>query len=135
MTTTSTDRHGPPPAADTATARAAHAAGRHAQGAGLRSPPPSATARRTVLQFFRTPQVLIMGTVQGALFLFMFRYVFGGAIDTGGALELRRTSSSPASSSRSSSGPAWAPPPGVAEDVVHRRATTGSGRCPSPAPA
>jgi ABC-2 type transport system permease protein len=27
-----------------------------------------------------------MGTVQGALFLFMFRYVFGGAIRTGGAL-------------------------------------------------
>jgi ABC-2 type transport system permease protein len=45
-----------------------------------------ATARRTVLQFFRTPQLLMMGTVQGALFLFMFRYVFGGAIRTGGAL-------------------------------------------------
>lgn len=45
-----------------------------------------ATARRTVLQFFRTPQLLLMGTVQGALFLFMFRYVFGGAISTGGAL-------------------------------------------------
>ena len=44
------------------------------------------TARRTVLQFFRTPQLLVMGTVQGALFLFMFRYVFGGAINTGGSL-------------------------------------------------
>ena len=44
------------------------------------------SARRTVLQFFRTPQVLIMGTVQGAMFLFMFRYVFGGAISTGGAV-------------------------------------------------
>jgi ABC transporter DrrB family efflux protein len=44
------------------------------------------TARRSILQFFRTPQVLIMGSVQGALFLFMFRYVFGGAISTGGAL-------------------------------------------------
>ena len=44
------------------------------------------TARRTVLQFFRTPQLLVMGTVQGALFLFMFRYVFGGAISTGGAI-------------------------------------------------
>lgn len=42
------------------------------------------TARRTVLQFFRTPQILFMGTIQGALFLFMFRYVFGGAIDPGG---------------------------------------------------
>lgn len=45
-----------------------------------------ATGRRTVLQFFRTPQLLLMGTIQGALFLFMFRYVFGGAIDTRGAL-------------------------------------------------
>jgi len=41
------------------------------------------SARRTILQFFRTPQLLLMGTVQGALFLFMFRYIFGGAIDTG----------------------------------------------------
>lgn len=45
-----------------------------------------ATGRRTVLQFFRTPQLLMMGTIQGALFLFMFRYVFGGAIGTGGDL-------------------------------------------------
>jgi len=44
------------------------------------------TARRSLLQFFRTPQVLVMGTVQGALFLFMFRYVFGGAISTGGPI-------------------------------------------------
>jgi ABC transporter DrrB family efflux protein len=44
------------------------------------------SARRTVLQFFRTPQVLVMGTVQGAMFLIMFRYVFGGAISTGGEL-------------------------------------------------
>jgi ABC-2 type transport system permease protein len=42
----------------------------------------AATSRRSVLQFFRTPQLLVMGTVQGALFLFMFRYVFGGAIGT-----------------------------------------------------
>jgi ABC-2 type transport system permease protein len=41
------------------------------------------TTRRTVLQFFRTPQVLMMGTIVGALFLFMFRYIFGGAIDPG----------------------------------------------------
>lgn len=45
-----------------------------------------ATGRRTVLQFFRTPQLLMMGTIQGALFLFMFRYVFGGAISTRGEL-------------------------------------------------
>src|SRR5204863_4405717 len=44
------------------------------------------SAKRTVLQFFRTPQLLLMGTIQGALFLFMFRYVFGGAINSGGSL-------------------------------------------------
>lgn len=44
------------------------------------------TSRRTVLQFFRTPQLLMMGSIQGALFLLMFRYVFGGAIDTRGAI-------------------------------------------------
>jgi ABC-2 type transport system permease protein len=38
------------------------------------------SAKRTVLQFFRTPQLLMLGTIQGALFLFMFRYIFGGAI-------------------------------------------------------
>src|SRR4051812_23100411 len=45
----------------------------------------TATAKRSILQFFRTPQVLVMGSIQGALFLFMFRYVFGGAISTSGA--------------------------------------------------
>ena len=45
-----------------------------------------ATSKRSVLQFFRTPQLLMMGTVQGALFLLMFRYVFGGAINTRGSL-------------------------------------------------
>jgi ABC-2 type transport system permease protein len=45
------------------------------------------TTRRTVLQFFRTPQVLMMGTIIGALFLFMFRYIFGGAIDPGGSVD------------------------------------------------
>jgi ABC transporter DrrB family efflux protein len=44
-------------------------------------------AKRTVLQFFRTPQLLMLGTVQGALFLFMFRYIFGGAIEVGGDLD------------------------------------------------
>lgn len=55
------------------------------QGASF---PTTATtsARRTVLQFFRTPQVLVMGTVQGAMFLLMFRYVFGGAISSGSEL-------------------------------------------------
>src|SRR5437763_9463530 len=45
------------------------------------------SAKRTVLQFFRTPQLLMLGTIQGALFLFMFRYIFGGAINPGGGIE------------------------------------------------
>jgi ABC transporter DrrB family efflux protein len=45
------------------------------------------SAKRTILQFFRTPQLLVLGTVQGALFLFMFRYIFGGAIDPGRGFE------------------------------------------------
>src|ERR671919_1398224 len=45
------------------------------------------SAKRTILQFFRTPQLLMLGTVQGALFLFMFRYIFGGAINPGEGLD------------------------------------------------
>jgi ABC-2 type transport system permease protein len=41
-------------------------------------------ARRTVRKFIRTPQLLVISTVQGAMFLLIFRYVFGGAIDLGG---------------------------------------------------
>jgi ABC-2 type transport system permease protein len=40
-------------------------------------------ARRTVRKFVRTPQLIVTGTIQGALFLLIFRYVFGGAINTG----------------------------------------------------
>ena len=37
-------------------------------------------AKRTLIAFSRTPQLLVVGTIQGALFLLIFRYVFGGAI-------------------------------------------------------
>jgi ABC-2 type transport system permease protein len=43
-----------------------------------------ATAVRTIRKFMRSPQLVVVGTLQGALFLLIFRYVFGGAIDTGG---------------------------------------------------
>jgi ABC-2 type transport system permease protein len=43
-----------------------------------------AVARRTIRKFIRTPQLIVMSTVQGVLFLLIFRYVFGGAIDAGG---------------------------------------------------
>jgi ABC transporter DrrB family efflux protein len=37
-------------------------------------------ARRTLTSFARTPQLVVVGTIQGAMFLLIFRYVFGGAI-------------------------------------------------------
>jgi ABC transporter DrrB family efflux protein len=40
-------------------------------------------ARRTVRKFARSPQLAVVGTIQGAMFLLIFRYVFGGAITTG----------------------------------------------------
>jgi ABC-2 type transport system permease protein len=41
-------------------------------------------ARRTVRKFMRTPQLVLVGTIQGAMFLLIFRYVFGGAINGAG---------------------------------------------------
>jgi ABC-2 type transport system permease protein len=41
-------------------------------------------ARRGLLKFVRTPQLVVVGTIQSALFLLIFRYVFGGAITAGG---------------------------------------------------
>ena len=40
-------------------------------------------ARRTFLHTVRNPQVFVLGMVQGAMFLLIFRYVFGGAITSG----------------------------------------------------
>jgi ABC-2 type transport system permease protein len=37
-------------------------------------------ARRVLLKFIRSPQLVVVGTVQGAMFLLIFRYVFGAAI-------------------------------------------------------
>lgn len=39
-------------------------------------------AKRTIRQFVRTPQLIVVSTLQGAMFLVIFRYVFGGAIKT-----------------------------------------------------
>src|SRR5919109_411580 len=41
-------------------------------------------ARRGLLKFLRSPQLVVVGTLQGAMFLLIFRYVFGGAIGAGG---------------------------------------------------
>src|SRR5438477_12205859 len=40
-------------------------------------------AKRAVLRYLRTPQIIVVGTMQGVLFLLIFRYVFGGAIGSG----------------------------------------------------
>lgn len=40
-------------------------------------------ARRAALHYLRTPQLIVFATVQMALFFLIFRYMFGGAIDTG----------------------------------------------------
>ena len=43
-------------------------------------------AGRTVKKFVRTPQLIVAGTVTGAMFLLIFRYVFGGAIGHTGTM-------------------------------------------------
>ncbi len=40
-------------------------------------------AGRTLRQFWRTPQLIVVGAMTSAMFLLIFRYVFGGAIHTG----------------------------------------------------
>lgn len=40
--------------------------------------------KRSLLKWLRTPQLVVLGTIQGAIFLLIYRYVFGGAIDVGG---------------------------------------------------
>jgi ABC-2 type transport system permease protein len=72
----------------TSTATTGHVAPRvtHPSGA-TRSAATRATARRSALQYLRTPQLLVLPTIMGALFLFIFRYVFGGAIGTGSSVD------------------------------------------------
>jgi ABC transporter DrrB family efflux protein len=41
-------------------------------------------AKRALRKFMRTPQLVVLGTIQGVMFLLIFRYVFGGAIGVGG---------------------------------------------------
>jgi len=42
-----------------------------------------AVAARTLKQFVRTPQLIVVGALTSVMFLLIFRYVFGGAIATG----------------------------------------------------
>jgi len=43
----------------------------------------STYAARTIRQFIRTPQLLVVNAVTSTMFLLIFRFVFGGAIQTG----------------------------------------------------
>lgn len=43
-------------------------------------------AKRSLLRYLRTPQLIVLGTIQGAMFLLIFRYVFGGAIPIKGGI-------------------------------------------------
>jgi ABC-2 type transport system permease protein len=63
----------------TVAATTAHAAGRRASTLGI--------AERGLLKYLRTPQLVVLGTIQGAMFLLIFRYVFGGAIGADGGLD------------------------------------------------
>ena len=62
----------------TIAASSAHAAGLRASTLGI--------AKRGLLKYLRTPQLVVLGTIQGAMFLLIFRYVFGGAIGADGGL-------------------------------------------------
>jgi ABC-2 type transport system permease protein len=42
-----------------------------------------AVAGRTLKKFVRSPQLVVLGTIQGAMFLLIFRYVFGGNMAPG----------------------------------------------------
>jgi ABC transporter DrrB family efflux protein len=41
-------------------------------------------AKRNLLQIPRVPELLVFATIQPVMFVLLFRYVFGGAIDVGG---------------------------------------------------
>lgn len=40
--------------------------------------------RRNLIQYLRSPEEIMSATIQPILFVLLFRYVFGGAIDTDG---------------------------------------------------
>jgi ABC-2 type transport system permease protein len=41
-------------------------------------------ARRALLRYLRTPQLIVIATIQMSLFFLIYRYMFGGAIHVGG---------------------------------------------------
>jgi ABC transporter DrrB family efflux protein len=67
----------------TAPTRAAAAAARPDPTASL-AVSTLAVARRALLRYLRTPQLIVLATVQMSLFFLIYRYMFGGAIHVGG---------------------------------------------------
>ena len=61
----------------------------HRNAPRARPRPSIEVARRTIRKFARSPQLAVVGTIQGAMFLLIFRYVFGGAINTGSVVVRR----------------------------------------------
>src|SRR5438270_13240861 len=51
-------------------------------GAGLLQSTATVT-RRALLRYVRTPQLIVMATIQMSLFFLIYRYMFGGAIHIG----------------------------------------------------
>ena len=47
-------------------------------------PSAAAVAKRTLRKFVRTPQLIVLTTVQSTVWLLIFRYIFGGAISIAG---------------------------------------------------
>ena len=63
-------------------ARPGTGAGPARSGRGLRHP--LTIARRNLIQVLRTPELLVFSAVQPIMFVLLFNYVFGGAIQTPG---------------------------------------------------
>ena len=55
-----------------------------ARGAGMAAAA-GAVAARTLRKYLRSPQLLVTSIMAGAIFIVLFRYIFGGAIHFGAA--------------------------------------------------
>ena len=67
-----------PPSADTATLELTPAGRSAGTGTAVR-----VVAMRTVRKYMRSPPLVVFSLVNGAIFIVLFRYIFGGAIDFG----------------------------------------------------
>ena len=85
-------------------------------------------AGRTLRQFVRTPQLIVVGALTSAMFLLIFRYVFGGAIGTGDISYADFLI--PGLAAAGACSPAWVPP-SVSPRTSRVGCSTGCGRCRS----